>query len=270
MRPARWPSASACPLTDRNTGGRRAMACWRKAARPSKATCAEFLGPRRSSQHLSAVAGHSRRLCGLDGRSATILGRAAPTRPVCICAFGDASMRFISNFIDINTWCALLVAWRRVDRFLQILSPPVNTYNLSDWTVPRNRLVIAYLAALVLPTAAGCGQGPKYATATVSGHIAIDGQPVPRGAVTFSPMTGTSGAVVGGEIKTGEYRCDGVPLGKLNVTFVAQSGQTGAFRREGHRPNPPGPQRHPASTLCQRYHCGNHRQSFRSEFRPQT
>ncbi len=105
----------------------------------------------------------------------------------------------------------------------------MNTYNLSDWTVPRNRLVIAYLAALVLPTAAGCGQGPKYATATVSGHIAIDGQPVPRGAVTFSPMTGTSGAVVGGEIKTGEYRCDGVPLGKLNVTFVAQAAKLVPF-----------------------------------------
>ena len=89
----------------------------------------------------------------------------------------------------------------------------------------RPPYAIAWLTALVLLVSAGCRQGPKYATATVSGHITIDGAAVPKGAINFAPMPGTIGAVVGAEIKAGEYHCSLVPLGKLNVTFIAHAAE---------------------------------------------
>ena len=95
---------------------------------------------------------------------------------------------------------------------------------------PRNAFsgppyAIAWLTALVLLIPAGCRQGPKYATATVSGRVTIDGAAVPKGAISFAPMPGTAGAVVGAEIKAGQYRCNLVPLGKMNVTFIAQAAE---------------------------------------------
>jgi hypothetical protein len=91
------------------------------------------------------------------------------------------------------------------------------------FTIPS--LALAWPAALALLIAAGCGQGPKYSTATVSGRVTIDGVPVPKGALTFAPLPGTTGAVVGAEIKMGEYHCSQVPLGKLSATFIAQAAE---------------------------------------------
>ena len=71
----------------------------------------------------------------------------------------------------------------------------------------------------------GCRPGPKYATATVSGHITIDGARGPQRRVNFVPISGTIGAVVSPEIKAGEYHCSLVPLGKLNVTFIAHAAE---------------------------------------------
>ena len=71
----------------------------------------------------------------------------------------------------------------------------------------------------------GCSRGPNYPNATVTGTVAIDGQPVPKGYITFSPTAQGQGPVVGGAIKEGKYRCQGVPVGKLRVTFTAQAAE---------------------------------------------
>src|SRR5208283_4158299 len=90
---------------------------------------------------------------------------------------------------------------------------------------PRAKHAIAWLVALTLLVPTGCRPRPKYATATVSGRITIDGVPVPKGAVTFAPLPGTAGASVGSEIKAGQYHCSLVPLGKFNVTFMAHAAE---------------------------------------------
>jgi hypothetical protein len=91
--------------------------------------------------------------------------------------------------------------------------------------VPEPRQVIALLTALAMLAAGGCRPKPKYPTATVSGRVTIDGAPVPKGSINFAPVSGTTGAVVGADIKAGVYRCDLVPLGKLNVTFIAHAAE---------------------------------------------
>ena len=64
--------------------------------------------------------------------------------------------------------------------------------------------------------------GRNYASATVKGRVTIDGAPVPKGYVCFSPVGSTPGPVVAAEIHDGEYRCKNVPQGKVQVTFIAQ------------------------------------------------
>ena len=49
---------------------------------------------------------------------------------------------------------------------------------------------------------AGCSSGP--ASATVSGEVKVNGTPVEKGVISFSPAEGT-GKLVTGEIKNGRY-----------------------------------------------------------------
>ena len=88
--------------------------------------------------------------------------------------------------------------------------------------MPRSQrlLPLLFLAFFV----GGCG-GPKYPASTVTGRVTIDGAPVPKGYITFSPTDGTAGPVVGAPIHDGEYRCELVPQGKLHVTFIAQAAE---------------------------------------------
>ncbi len=72
--------------------------------------------------------------------------------------------------------------------------------------------------------AGGCG-GPKYASSTLTGRVTIDGVAVPKGYITFSPIAGSPGPVVGAPIHDGEYRCENVPRGKVQVTFIAQAAE---------------------------------------------
>jgi|SRR5208282_5666742 len=83
---------------------------------------------------------------------------------------------------------------------------------------------VSCLCAACLLFSAGCG-GPGYAPSTVKGRITIDGAPVPKGYITFSPTGGSHGPVVASAIKNGEYRCEKVPQGKVQVTFVAQAAE---------------------------------------------
>lgn len=76
----------------------------------------------------------------------------------------------------------------------------------------------AYIVAM-----AGCSFDPGYPSTTISGIVTVDGQPVPKGYITFSPAIQGQGPVVGSKISEGKYLCEQVPLGKHQVTFVAQA-----------------------------------------------
>ena len=86
---------------------------------------------------------------------------------------------------------------------------------------PRFRYLLLIAFAIV---SGGCG-GSKYASSSVSGRITINGAPVPKGFVNFSPIGSTAGPVVAAEIVNGEYRCEKVPQGKVQVTFIAQAAE---------------------------------------------
>ena len=85
----------------------------------------------------------------------------------------------------------------------------------------RSLLAIAPLCSLLV----GCW-GAGNSNGIASGEVRIDGAPVPRGYITFSPTGKAHGSVVGAPIEDGKYRCDRVPVGKLTVTFVAQAAET--------------------------------------------
>jgi hypothetical protein len=68
----------------------------------------------------------------------------------------------------------------------------------------------------------GCG-GAGYESIDLHGVVTIDGEPVPKGQVTFAPAN--NGPVVGAEIVQGKYECNNVPLGKCRASFVAQAAE---------------------------------------------
>jgi hypothetical protein len=85
---------------------------------------------------------------------------------------------------------------------------------------------------LGLSIAAGCG-GPG--AATVSGEVKVDGEPLQKGVISFSPLEG-AGAVASGQIENGRYSVQTTP-GKKRVQISAPivTGQ----RREYNSPNAP-------------------------------
>jgi len=86
--------------------------------------------------------------------------------------------------------------------------------------LPQNVLACLLLAAVCLGACSGCSRRPGYPTATVAGQVTIDGQPVPKGYITFSPLE--KGPVTGAAIDQGKYRAENVPAGQHKVTFQAQ------------------------------------------------
>jgi hypothetical protein len=64
--------------------------------------------------------------------------------------------------------------------------------------------------------AAGCSSN----TASVSGTVTYDGQPVGTGEVTFTPVDGI-GPTSGGRIKDGQYTVDGLTPGRKTVKVMA-------------------------------------------------
>jgi hypothetical protein len=71
-------------------------------------------------------------------------------------------------------------------------------------------------AALVLLGVAGCAGN----TATVSGEVSYEGQPVGDGSITLTPADG-KGPIVGGTIANGRYTVTGVPPGPKVVKVEA-------------------------------------------------
>jgi hypothetical protein len=97
----------------------------------------------------------------------------------------------------------------------------------------KSRFGLVQLTLLAFTALAGCGSHSRYGTATIAGRVTVDGKPVPKGAISFSPMHGTAGTVVGAAIKAGQYRCEQVPIGNVTVTFVAQDTEPIEFVEKG-------------------------------------
>jgi len=89
----------------------------------------------------------------------------------------------------------------------------------------RNSSFIILHSSFCVVLICGCSPGPDYQTATVSGTVSIDGRPVPKGFITFSPTAQSRGAVAGGPIADGKYLCQQIPVGKVRVTFAAQAAE---------------------------------------------
>jgi hypothetical protein len=77
---------------------------------------------------------------------------------------------------------------------------------------------VAMLLIGVLAT--GCG-GSAFPVSTVEGTVAVDGQPIEAGTVTFTPLASNTGQAISAEIRDGKYRSDKVPRGKSLVIISA-------------------------------------------------
>ena len=77
-------------------------------------------------------------------------------------------------------------------------------------------LAAVVVTAAVLGLLPGCGSS----TATVSGEVTYDGQPVGDGYVTFTPADG-KGKDAGGPITGGHYEVTGLPPGPKIVKVIA-------------------------------------------------
>jgi hypothetical protein len=81
---------------------------------------------------------------------------------------------------------------------------------------PVRALAAVIVTAAVLGLLPGCGSS----TATVSGEVTYDGQPVGDGYVTFTPADG-KGKDAGGPITGGHYEVTGLPPGPKIVKVIA-------------------------------------------------
>jgi hypothetical protein len=79
------------------------------------------------------------------------------------------------------------------------------------------------LTSLLVVLIAGCSDtGPL--RVKVDGQVQVDGQPMPRGRISFVPIGGSVGPKAAGEIANGKYhltRDDGPIVGRLRVEIYA-------------------------------------------------
>ena len=66
----------------------------------------------------------------------------------------------------------------------------------------------------------GCG-GTRFPVSTVEGSISVDGEPVPSGSISFTPLESGKGLATSAEIRAGKYRTDKAPRGKMLVHISA-------------------------------------------------
>lgn len=113
------------------------------------------------------------------------------------------------------------------------------------------------LAALLV--AAGCGKNQQNRGA-VGGEVKLDGKPLERGSILFTPIEGAKGTVAGSEIENGRYRLSaevGPALGfnRVEIRSLRKSGKMARApmgppgeMAEGYEEALP-PRYHSASTL---------------------
>ena len=103
------------------------------------------------------------------------------------------------------------------------------TLTTLEFSLHRYALLAACILVIACLMISGCNRGPSYPCATVIGKVTVDGKPVPKGAITFSPQKPGQGPVAGAPIIDGAYKCENVPLGKHIVTFTAQAAEMGTM-----------------------------------------
>jgi hypothetical protein len=81
----------------------------------------------------------------------------------------------------------------------------------------RCSLVVVAISTLL----AGCQRGPGYDFTNLEGSVTVAGRPLTEGSVRFLPRAAGQGSPVGAEIHDGKYAVQHVPLGELDVQFVA-------------------------------------------------
>ena len=79
------------------------------------------------------------------------------------------------------------------------------------------RMAVVWLTVCL--AAAGCGSGGK--VSTVEGAVAVDGEAIPAGTISFSPLESGGAPAVSADIQGGKYRSQAVPRGKLLVHINA-------------------------------------------------
>ena len=88
----------------------------------------------------------------------------------------------------------------------------------------------AHCVCFLLPLLLAIGCSDAGNRAAVSGKVLLDGKPLAKGAIKFSPMDNTPGAVTGTEIIDGQYSLsgqNGVAPGwnSVEITAVRKTGQ---------------------------------------------
>jgi hypothetical protein len=83
--------------------------------------------------------------------------------------------------------------------------------------------------SLAIALCLGCGKGDGLTRSSVEGKVSLDGAPVEKGSIAFSPIGGTKGPSVGGSIENGRYS---LPAAKGPVA--------GKYRVELHAPKSTG------------------------------
>ena len=87
----------------------------------------------------------------------------------------------------------------------------------------RSARCILSLVIVLLPLSIGCGKTESN-RGSVSGEVKLDGKPLEKGSILFTPIEGTKGTVAGGEIKDGKYQLageKGPAQGKNSVSIRA-------------------------------------------------
>jgi hypothetical protein len=106
---------------------------------------------------------------------------------------------------------------------------------LSGWDF-ASRAGCVLWAALFF--AVGCRESkPTVPTATLTGLVTIDGQPIPKGSIKFMPPSGSTAQPGSAEIVEGRYEATNVPLGQVRVMFYATK-ETGKMITEYSEPYP--------------------------------
>jgi hypothetical protein len=84
------------------------------------------------------------------------------------------------------------------------------------------RRVCACFIPLFLMILMGCGSSSD--TATVSGKVTLDGEPVATGSVSFYPQESGGGATTSCAIKDGQYRIADLVPGKKKIVVMVNTG----------------------------------------------
>ena len=84
---------------------------------------------------------------------------------------------------------------------------------------------LCFILAAAVVSATGCDKASS-PTSRLEGSVTLDGEPLEQGTISFAAIDG--GASAAAEIVAGQYQAEGVPRGKVRVTFQAtkETGKT--------------------------------------------